>query len=43
MVDQIEVLITLAFSEDLTKQISDVSPRLAVEKIVARKPEEIID
>ena len=37
MQDPIEVLITLAFSDELIKQISDVSPRLAVEKIVARK------
>jgi len=39
----IEVLITLSFTDELVKQIADVSPRLAVEKIVARKTEEISD
>ena len=43
MQDPIEVLITLAFSDELMKQISDVSPRLAVEKIVARKSDEVSD
>ncbi len=43
MDDPIEVLITLAFTDELMKQISEVSPRLSVEKIVARKPDEISD
>lgn len=43
MDDPIEVLITLGFTDELVKQISDVSPRLAVQKIVARKADEISD
>jgi phosphoglycerate dehydrogenase-like enzyme len=43
MDDPIEVLITLAFTDELMKQISEVSPRLEVEKIVARKADEISD
>jgi phosphoglycerate dehydrogenase-like enzyme len=43
MDDPIEVLITLAFTDELMKQISDVSPRLSVEKVVARKADEISD
>lgn len=43
MDDPIEVIITLAFNDELLKQISEVSPRLAVEKIVARKVEDISD
>jgi phosphoglycerate dehydrogenase-like enzyme len=43
MDDPIEVIITLAFNDELLKQIADVSPRLSVEKIVARKVEEISD
>jgi phosphoglycerate dehydrogenase-like enzyme len=43
MEDQIEVLITLPFTDELMKKISDVSPRIALEKIVARNAEEISD
>ncbi|MFZ0531553.1 MAG: D-2-hydroxyacid dehydrogenase [Anaerolineales bacterium] len=43
MDDPIEVLITLAFTDELMKQISEVSQRLEVEKIVARKADEISD
>ena len=43
MNDPIEVLITLPFSDELIKQISATSPRLSVEKIVARKVDEISD
>jgi phosphoglycerate dehydrogenase-like enzyme len=43
MTDPIEVLITLAFSDELMKQISDVSPQLVVEKIVVRKAEDVGD
>jgi phosphoglycerate dehydrogenase-like enzyme len=43
MDEPIEVLITLPFPEELVKKISDVSPRLAVQKIVAGKPEEVSD
>jgi phosphoglycerate dehydrogenase-like enzyme len=43
MNDPIDVLITLAFTDELMKQISEVSPRLSVEKIVARKTEEVSD
>jgi len=43
MDDPIEVLVTLAFTDELMNQISEVSPRLAVEKIVAHKVEEISD
>jgi phosphoglycerate dehydrogenase-like enzyme len=41
MDEPIEVLITLPFAEELTKKITNVSARISMEKIVARKPEEI--
>ncbi|OGO65439.1 MAG: hypothetical protein A2030_09630 [Chloroflexi bacterium RBG_19FT_COMBO_50_10] len=41
MDDPIEVLITLAFTDEQMKQISAVSPRLSVDKIIAHNPEEI--
>jgi phosphoglycerate dehydrogenase-like enzyme len=41
MDEPIEVLITLPFAEELMKKIANVSPRISMEKIVARKPEEI--
>ena len=43
MDDPIEVLITLPFTDELMKKISGLSTRLAVEKIVARKVDEISD
>jgi phosphoglycerate dehydrogenase-like enzyme len=43
MDEPIEVIITLAFNDELISQISEVSPRLAIEKIVARKVEDIND
>lgn len=43
MDETIDVIVTLPFDEELMKQISEVSPRLAVEKIVARKVEDIGD
>lgn len=43
MDDPIEVLITLPFSDALMKKITDVSPRIVLENIVARKAEEIND
>ena len=43
MDDPIDVIITLAFNDELLKQISAVSPRLTVEKIIARKVEDIND
>ena len=43
MNDPIEVLITLGFSDELIKQISTTSPRLSVQKIGARKVDEISD
>ena len=43
MDDQTEVLITLSFTDEQIKQISDVSPRLSVEKVVARKADEVND
>ncbi len=43
MADPIEVLITLPFSDELLKKITDVSPRLSVEKVVARKTDEVND
>ena len=43
MDDTIEVLVTLSLPDELIKQISEVSPRLTVEKIVARKADEISD
>ena len=41
MDDPIEVLITLPFTDELMKKITDVSPRIVLEKIVARKADEI--
>ena len=41
MDEKIEVLITLPFAEELMKKITNVSSRISMEKIVARKPEEI--
>ncbi len=41
MEESIEVIITLAFNDELIRQMSEVSPRLAVERIVARKVEDI--
>ena len=43
MDDPIEVLITLPFTDELMKKLTDVSPRLELEKIVSRKAEEIGD
>jgi phosphoglycerate dehydrogenase-like enzyme len=43
MSEPIEVLITLPFTDELVKQLVDVSTRLRVEKIVARSAEEISD
>jgi phosphoglycerate dehydrogenase-like enzyme len=43
MNDPIEVLITLGFTDELIKQISATSPRLSVQKIEARKVDEISD
>ncbi len=43
MDEPIQVVITLAFSDELLNQISEVSPRLAVEKIIARKVDDISD
>ncbi len=43
MDDPIEVLITLPFSDELMKKITDVSPRIVLEKVVARKADEIND
>lgn len=43
MDESIEVLITLPFSEDLIKKISNVSARITLQRVVARKPEEISD
>ncbi|HEX9091486.1 MAG TPA: D-2-hydroxyacid dehydrogenase [Anaerolineales bacterium] len=43
MDDPTEVLITLSFTDEQIKQISDVSPRLSVEKVVARKADEVND
>src|SRR5512135_2185633 len=43
MDEPIDVIITLPFGDELMKRISEVSPRLAVEKIVARKVEDISD
>ena len=36
-------MITLSFTDEQIKQISDVSPRLSVEKVVARKVDEVND
>jgi phosphoglycerate dehydrogenase-like enzyme len=41
MNDSIQVLITLAFDDELMKRITEVSPRLVIETIVARKVDEI--
>lgn len=41
MENPIEILITLPFSDDLMKEITAVSPRLAVEKVVSRKADEV--
>ena len=41
MDEPIEVLITLPFTDELTKKITDVSPRIVVEKIVSRKADEV--
>ena len=41
MSEQIEVLVTLPFSEDNIRQLQDVSPRLHIRVIKARKVEEI--
>jgi phosphoglycerate dehydrogenase-like enzyme len=41
MDDPIEVLITLPFADELMKKITDVSPRIVLENIVARKADEI--
>ncbi len=41
MDEPIEVLITLPFSDELIKSLTEVSPRLVVQRIVAKKPEEI--
>jgi phosphoglycerate dehydrogenase-like enzyme len=41
MDDPIEVLITLPFTDELMKKVTDVSPRILLEKVVARKAEEI--
>ena len=41
MSNPVEVLITLPFSETLIKQISDVSPRLHIHNVVARKVDEV--
>jgi len=43
MDDSTEVLITLSFTDEQIKQISDVSPRLSVQKVVARKADEVND
>lgn len=43
MDEPIEVIITLDFDDELMKRIAEVSPRLTVEKIVARKVEDIND
>jgi phosphoglycerate dehydrogenase-like enzyme len=43
MDDPIEVLITLPFTAELMKKITDVSPRIVLQNIVARKSDEIND
>jgi phosphoglycerate dehydrogenase-like enzyme len=43
MEDPIEILITLPFSDDMAKKIAAVSPRIVLQKIIARKPEEVND
>jgi phosphoglycerate dehydrogenase-like enzyme len=41
MDNTIHVLITLAFTDELIDQIAQVSPRLEIEEVVARKPDEV--
>ena len=41
MDEPIEVLITLPFTDELMKKITDISPRIVLEKIVARKVEDV--
>ena len=43
MDDPIEILITLPFTDGLMKKITDVSPRLVLEKFIARKVEDVSD
>lgn len=43
MDDPIEVLITISFTDEQIKQISEVSPRLSVERVAARKADEVSD
>jgi phosphoglycerate dehydrogenase-like enzyme len=43
MDDPIEILITLPFTDELMKKITDVSPRIVLEKINARKVEDVSD
>jgi len=43
MDESIDVLITLPLTEELLKKISNISPRISLERIVARKPDEISD
>ena len=43
MDDPIEILITLPFTDELMKKITDVSPRIVLEKIIARKVEDVSD
>lgn len=43
MDDPIEVLNTLPFTDELMKKITDVSSRIVLEKIVARKVEDVSD
>lgn len=43
MDDPIVVLITLSFTDEQIKQISDVSPRLSVERVAARKADDVSD
>ena len=43
MDDPIEILITLPFTDGLMKKITDVSPRLVLEKLIARKVEDVSD
>ncbi|OGN92319.1 MAG: hypothetical protein A2Y88_07445 [Chloroflexi bacterium RBG_13_48_10] len=43
MDEPIEILITLPFNDELMKKITDVSARIILEKIVARKVEDVSD
>jgi len=43
MNNPIDVLITLSFTDEQVKQISEVSQQLSVEKVVARKADEVSD